>query len=31
MLQIESSEPVEGIRVITNWFTELDRLVPTND
>jgi serine/threonine protein kinase/Tol biopolymer transport system component len=29
MLQIGSSEPVEGIRVIVNWFDELERLVPS--
>ena len=31
MLQIESPEPVEGIRVVTNWFAELERLVPSGD
>jgi Tol biopolymer transport system component len=31
MLQLESTEPVEGIRVVTNWFAELERLVPTDN
>jgi serine/threonine-protein kinase len=31
MLQFESPEPVEGIRVVTNWFSELERFVPTGD
>jgi serine/threonine protein kinase/Tol biopolymer transport system component len=31
MLQLESSDAVEGIRVVTNWFTELERLVPAED
>jgi serine/threonine-protein kinase len=29
ILQIGSSDPVEGIRVIVNWFDELERLVPS--
>jgi Tol biopolymer transport system component len=29
MLEFESPDAVEGIRVVTNWFTELERLVPT--
>ena len=31
MLQIEHQEPAEGIRVVTNWFAELERLVPTGN
>jgi serine/threonine protein kinase len=31
MLQFENPGPVEGIRVVTNWFAELERLVPTGD
>ena len=31
MLQLENPEHVEGIRVVTNWFAELERLVPTAD
>jgi len=29
MLQAEYPDPPEGIRVVTNWFAELERLVPT--
>jgi len=29
MLQAEYPDPPEGIRVIVNWFDELERLVPT--
>jgi len=31
MLRHETTDPVEGIRVVTNWFAELERLVPTAD
>ena len=31
MLQIEHSEAPPGIRVVTNWFAELERLVPSNN
>jgi hypothetical protein len=31
MLEHENMDPVEGIRVVTNWFTELERLVPPGD
>jgi hypothetical protein len=31
MLQAVHPEPPEGIRVVTNWFSELERLVPTVD
>jgi Tol biopolymer transport system component len=31
MLEFESLDPIEGIRVVTNWFTELERLVPTGN
>ena len=30
MLENESVDTVDGIRVVTNWFTELERLVPTS-
>jgi serine/threonine protein kinase/Tol biopolymer transport system component len=30
MLEHASVDAVEGIRVVTNWFTELERFVPTN-
>jgi len=31
MLQLEYSENPKEIRVVTNWFAELERLVPTDD
>jgi Tol biopolymer transport system component/predicted Ser/Thr protein kinase len=31
MLLVEHSEGPSGIRVVTNWFAELERLVPTAD
>jgi serine/threonine-protein kinase len=31
MLQVENPDPVDGIRVVNNWFTELERLVPTKN
>jgi serine/threonine-protein kinase len=31
MLQIEHPEAPSGIRIVTNWFAELERLVPTDD
>ncbi len=31
MLQIESGDHPEEIRVVTNWFAELERLVPSGD
>ena len=31
MLQIEHPEVPPGIRVVTNWTTELERLVPTKN
>jgi serine/threonine-protein kinase len=31
MLQIEHPEAPPGIRVVTNWFAELERLVPTDN
>jgi hypothetical protein len=31
MLKQENLDPVEGIRVVTNWFSELERLVPTEN
>ena len=30
MLEHDGEYTVDGIRVVTNWFTELERLVPTN-
>ena len=30
MLEHESADAIEGIRVVTNWFSELERMVPTN-
>ena len=30
MLMHENAEPVEGIRVVINWFSELARLVPAD-
>jgi serine/threonine-protein kinase len=30
MLMHENAEPVEGIRVVINWFSELERLVPAD-
>ena len=31
MLQIELSDNPREIRVVSNWFAELERLVPTGD
>jgi serine/threonine-protein kinase len=31
MLHVDNPDPVDGIRVATNWFTELERLVPTDN